>query len=382
MRCSRLLFLLCLALGSFGLRAQDVHYTLHDYAPLWLNPANTGAFSGSIRAGGIYRGQWHSLNDIKSPTLYVDAPLPFAFRKQDWIGVGLSLVNDNSGVTGVNSTPDQRISLDIVQNFFGFSGSYHLSLDKKRTNIVTLGVQYGSISYGLTPEGVLNQQLNIDDELGGQGMTGRSELDGMGMGGSGGGMGNMNDNNQSVNDLNAGVKLKMLIDPDKNNVFEAGIALLHLTAPKRMSLTRRDTASVPRPDTGPMETEDTRRRRGTIHAHARLDLEMSEKWRFQPTVFFQNSAGSSSISLQAWGSRNLKEDLDLRLGLGYRTSDAAKVMVGFDFAQLRTALSYDITLSQARAVTNFQGAFELSAAYIFNIYKKPTVTPTLLCPRI
>ncbi len=373
MRCSRLLFLFCLALGSFGLRAQDVHYTLHDYAPMWLNPANTGAFSGSIRAGGIYRGQWHSLNGIQSPTAYVDAPLPFALRKQDWIGVGLSLVNDSAG--------DQ----DIVQNFFGFGASYHLALDKKRTNIVTLGAQYGSISYGLTPEGILTQQLNIDSDLGGLGMAGRNELDGMGMGmGPGGGIGGMRgmNNNQSVNDLNAGVKLKMLIDPDKNNVFEAGIALLHLTNPRRSSLTRRDTASVPRPDTGPMETEDTRRRRGTIHAHARLDLEMSEKWRFQPTVFFQNSAGSSSLSLQAWGSRNLKQDLDLRLGLGYRTSDAAKVMVGLDFAQLRTALSYDITLSQARAVTNFQGAFELSAAYIFNIYKKPTVTPTLLCPRI
>ena len=86
--------------------------------------------------------------------------------------------------------------------------------------------------------------------------------------------------------------------------------------------------------------------------------------------------------MQAWGSRNLKKDLDLRIGLGYRTADAAKVMVGFDTDRLRAALAYDITLSQARNVNSYQGAFELGLAYIFNIYKKPTVVPTILCPDI
>jgi hypothetical protein len=74
--------------------------------------------------------------------------------------------------------------------------------------------------------------------------------------------------------------------------------------------------------------------------------------------------------------------MGLRMGLGYRTGDAAKVLVGIDSGQLRAALSYDITLSQARNANSYQGAFEVSAAYIFNIYKKPVVTPKILCPRL
>ena len=111
-------------------------------------------------------------------------------------------------------------------------------------------------------------------------------------------------------------------------------------------------------------------------------MELSEKWRFQPTAFFQSSAGTSSVSLQAWGARKLKNNLDMRMGVGYRTGDAAKVMFGFDTDRLRGALAYDITLSQARNVNSYQGAFELGLAYVFNIYKKPEVTPTILCPRL
>jgi type IX secretion system PorP/SprF family membrane protein len=365
MRINRLLFTAFLGLFALTLGAQDVHYTLHNYAPLWLNPANTGSFSGSVRVGGIYRGQWHSLNGISSPTAYADAPLAFGLRKQDWVGVGFSLVSDNAGDFNISST------------FFGFSGSYHLALDKKRENVVTLGVQYGSTSYGLKVGGVPIQERNITTDLGGQGLEG-SEFpmtsdDDMG-------------NSNSYNDLNAGVKLKVLMDKKKDNIFEAGVAMLHLNAPKRQSLTTIQMVPMGTDPTalerGGDNDEDTRRRKPTIHAHARLDMEMSEKWRFQPTAFFQTANSTSSLSLQAWGRRALKNDMGLRMGLGYRTGDAAKVLVGIDSGQLRAALSYDITLSQARNANSYQGAFEVSAAYIFNIYKKPVVTPKILCPRL
>lgn len=373
MRFSRLLFFFAFALSTLSLSAQDTHFTLHNYAPLWVNPANTGSFSGSIRAGGIHRGQWFGINGIQTSNLYADAPLAFGLRKQDWIGVGFNFITDDAG------------EFDITSTFFGFSGAYHLSLDKKRTNILTLGVQYGSTSYGISPDKILAQQATFGQDIGG--LEGSAEPELVGMGG-GGPNPNNNDNNASYNDLNAGVKLKLLLDKKTNNIFEAGVSLLHLNSPRRNSLAENQmvidtTIMNPNPTDPNNIGQDSRRRRGTIHAHARLDMEMSEKWRFQPTVFFQSSAGSSSVSLQTWGARNLKKNLDLRLGLGYRTGDAAKVMVGFDTDRLRTALAYDITLSQARdANSSFQGAFELGLAYIFNIYKKPEVTPTILCPRL
>lgn len=365
MRSSPYLLVFLFFVVSWIARGQDTHFTLHDYNPLWLNPAQTGAFNGSVRIGGIYRGQWYTLNGINTPSAYVDAPVIRGLRKYDWIGVGANLISDRAGAGG---------DLPLKSTFFGFSAAYHLALDNNRRNVVTLGAQYGSTSYSLDLQsGNLVQQLTIDPTLGGGGQTqGELRQDGMGMG-----------DGESYNDINAGVMLRSVIDPDKNNLFEAGISLLHLNGPKRATL-------LPPPDTmgmdttvmGPRAGDDERRRRSTLHAHARLDLEMSEKWRFQPTVFLQSSASVTSISLQAWGSRVLKPDVNLRLGLGYRTGDAGQILVGLDYDRLRAALSYDITLSQAREITNYQGGFELSAAYIINIYKKPTVVPTMLCPKI
>jgi type IX secretion system PorP/SprF family membrane protein len=367
MRFSRLPFFVAFALTTLSLGAQDAHFSLHNYAPLWLNPANTGSFEGSIRAGGVHRGQWYGINGIQTSNIYADAPLAFGFRKQDWVGVGFSYLTDDAGV------------LDITSNFFGLSGSYHLSLDKKRTNILTLGVQYGSTSYSLTSGGTLGQQAggSIPQNIGG---LPDAAIEFPEMGGP-----NTNEgNNNNYNDLNAGLKLKMLLDKKTGNMFEAGVSLLHLNRGRRISLAMRQDME---PDTSVMNPnpvadpgEEGRRRKGTLHAHARLDMEMSEKWRFQPTAFFQSSAGTSSLSLQAWGSRELKKDLDLRLGVGYRTGDAAKFMVGIDTDRLRAALAYDLTVGSASEIQGTRGDFELGLAYIFNIYKKPTVTPTILCP--
>ena len=367
MRLNPYLLAFVFLLAAVSVRAQDVHFTLHDYNPLWLNPAQTGAFSGSARIGGIYRGQWYTLNGLSTPSAYVDAPVVRGFRKNDWIGAGANLISDRAGAGA---------DLTLKSNYFGFSAAYHLALDDNRRNVFTLGAQYGSTSYSLEVSNpILVQQLTIDPALGGGGQL-QGELRPDGMAGSGG-------NSQTYSDINAGVMLRSVLDPDKNNLLEVGVSMIHLNGPKRGTLipTSNDTTGVV-PPTGARAGDNERRRRSTLHGHARLDLEMSEKWRFQPSLFVQNSAGVTAASLQAWGSRSLKPNIDLRMGLGYRSGDAAQVLVGLDYKQLRAALSYDITLSSGRTVTNYQGGFELSAAYIINIYKKPTVVPTMLCPKI
>ncbi len=351
---------------SLTVGAQDIHYTLHDYNPLWLNPAQTGAFNGSVRVGGIYRGQWYTLNGINTPSAYVDAPVVRGLRKYDWIGVGANLISDKAGAGG---------DLSLQSTYFGFSAAYHLALDDQRRNVVTLGAQYGSTSYSLDiGPGSLVQQLTIDPSLGGGGQM-QGELRPSNT--------NEGDDGESYNDINAGIMLRSVLDPAKGNLLEVGLSALHLNGPNRNTLipTNQDTMGM---DTiiGARAGDDARRRRATLHGHARLDLAVSDNWRFQPSLFVQSSASVTSASLQAWGSRALKPDVNLRLGLGYRTGDAAQVLVGLDWEQLRAALSYDISLSQSREVTNYQGGFELSAQYIINIYKKPTVVPTMLCPKI
>lgn len=376
----RRLILALVFLGSLtGIAAQDIHYTLHNMSPLWLNPANTGAFSGTFRVAGHYRGQYLGTNGINTPGVSVDAPIIRGLRKQDWIGVGFNLISDQAN----------QNTVDVIRTITGFSGAYHFSLDKKQTNVLTLGVQYGSVSIGIDPTGNCGtQQFNVGTELGGLGQNG-CEMFRMGGGGGGGGGGGNNQNQgprDNYTDINAGLLYRTVLDVKKQNTLEVGFAVQHITSDdyrtftERSNLTGQDSTELVRAGDN---SREARSRGQTIHAHANGDFEVAENIRFMPTVFFQSTRANATVSLQAWAGLQLKNDILFKFGLGYRTADAGKILLGLEKDRLRVAASYDIVLSQA--APNELGSLnsiELAANYIFNIYKKPEVKPSILCPRL
>lgn len=373
----RLLFVFGLLGISSSLSAQDIHYTLHNMAPLWLNPANTGAFYGSVRASGIYRGQWHGFGGINTPSLSLDAPVIKGLRKQDWIGAGFMLISDNAGSDN-----------EVVTTITGLSASYHLSLDKDQQTVLTLGLQYGSVNFGINPLADCGPQENtIEQELGGMG--GSCEMFGQG---TGGGTGGGNNNNQdgprnSYTDINAGLSLRTVLDKKSGNTLEVGLAMLHLNTDDYNSFIM-NSSGMPNPTPNPnpigSNGRDARERKATIHAHANLNYAMTDKLRFMPTVYYQQSVQNSSVSLQAWMGTQLKNEMLFKFGLGYRTGDAGKILVGLEKDRLQVAASYDIPLSDLTPTTNLNtvNSFELAANYIFNIYKKPEVKQNILCPQI
>lgn len=367
--------LIFVGLSSASLSAQDIHYTLHNMAPIWLNPANTGAFYGSVRAAGIYRGQWHGFGGISTPSLSVDAPLIKGLRKQDWIGAGFMLVSDNAG--SIN---------DVITTISGMSASYHLALDKKQRSVLTLGAQYGSVSFGLNPEANCapnSQEQNISTDLGGR--SAACEMFVSAGGGGGGGRRQQNGPRTNYTDINAGLLFKTLLDPKKGNALEVGVAMLHINQDDYRSFS--DPSMMPDTTSGNMfgsNDRDARRRKGTIHAHTSLDYELSDKLRFMPTIFYQSSARNSSASIQAWMATPLKNEMIFKFGLGYRTGDAGKLLLGIEKDRLRVAASYDVPLSQLTPTSNLRSvnSFELAANYIFNITKQPEVKQNILCPQI
>ena len=54
MRTHFLYLIVLLFAWSIDLDAQKLHYSYYQFAPLDVNPANSGAFSGSYRVSGIY----------------------------------------------------------------------------------------------------------------------------------------------------------------------------------------------------------------------------------------------------------------------------------------------------------------------------------------
>ncbi|MCB0576411.1 MAG: type IX secretion system membrane protein PorP/SprF, partial [Saprospiraceae bacterium] len=73
MHVRKLLFLFTLVLLVSNLSAQDIHFTQFYMSPLTTNPAMSGKFEGTVRIGGIYRGQWASVlsgsDSYKTPSV-------------------------------------------------------------------------------------------------------------------------------------------------------------------------------------------------------------------------------------------------------------------------------------------------------------------------
>ncbi len=336
------------------LQAQDIHFSLFNMSPLTLNPANTGAFFGTARVGGIYRGQWYNVsgaNGYQTPSFYLDAPILRGFREQDWIGVGGVIVNDEAG------------SLKLRTNSMMLSASYHLGLGKEGKSALTLGLQGGRVQRRFDSKGAefadgfddsLNYSGNTEDPLAGGDSGGRDKTDFI--------------------DFAAGLLYRSQLSDQSN--FELGISGAHLTQPKYLfgSLTEgQDTINVDGADKRPLR----------ITAHTKYEWALTDRWSAAPTAMFQASKGATEVSLQAWAGYMINPEMQVKLnfGLGYRFGDAAKVLLGLDYKDLRVAAAYDVNVSQLNSATNYQGAFEVAAWYIIKVYKDPEIKQAILCPK-
>ena len=347
-----LLFLtFSLLVGS--LTAQDMHFTMYNMSPLTMNPALSGAFSGTLRLGGIYRNQAFSVSNARSystPSFYADAPIIKGFRKQDWVGVGISFLSDKSGFLKLETT---RAAL---------SASYHLGLDKAGQSTLTLGIQAGSTSRKITlPDPNGNNYIAIE----------ASELFPTSVGGGGaGGIGDpaLNAPKKSLSDYAAGLLFRTVVNKTSN--LEIGFSTSHI------SFAKNSAGGYAFVNTG-----DGLKRPLLFAAHTKYEMPITDKWSIAPTAFWQMEGSAMEILFQGWAGYQLNPDFKLNFGLGYRFGDAVNVLVGADYKDLRVGLAYDLTLSSLHNANNYSGGVELAAYYIIKKYKKPEVKPKVLCPR-
>ncbi|MCH2082598.1 MAG: PorP/SprF family type IX secretion system membrane protein [Saprospiraceae bacterium] len=353
MRFLRPLLLILVVALSGNLHAQDIHFTLFDMSPLTLNPALSGAFEGTARLGGIYRAQSFdavNVEQYETPSFYIDAPIIRGFRKQDWIGIGVAFYNDKAGRLGLETSGAL------------LTASYHFALDKNRKNMLTLGLQGGQF----------NRRINFDNALFADGLLldiedGLSpELYGQNPSEDESGM---NPSKDAI-DFNAGLLFRSNVS--ESSKLEIGLSFGHVTRPDYNLV-------IANPD-----DKNAAKRPFRIVGHAAYAIGLNERWGIRPQIFVQTTTGADpEIGIQGWASYliNPEKEIALNFGLGYRISDAGKVLFGIDYKDFRAALSYDITLTELNEVNNYNGAFEVSAYYILKIYKEPKINQAIFCPK-
>jgi type IX secretion system PorP/SprF family membrane protein len=339
MRLNRTLLILALAF-PLSMAAQDIHFTQFQYVPLSVNPAQTGLFEGSFRISGLYRSQWFGSGNgtikggYQTPVVHVDVPIK-GFRKQDWIGIGLNLHQDKTGI-GV-----------LTNSLAGINGAYHIGFDKKGTTVLSLGVQYGFISRRVDADklrfadGIIGNTTSIDVR-------------------------NIDTKGKSYSDFSIGANLRTVLDPKTKNMLNIGISVEHLLGPKYNLITT-TISKLP----------------ARFNIYGIVDLALTKQISLQPALIFRTAGGQSETMAQAMVGFNLdpKKSTIIKAGLGYRLGDAAQALLGAQFGDIRVGASYDLTTSTLRSNTSIKDGFEIGVGYIGKIFKKPNPPAAILCPR-
>jgi type IX secretion system PorP/SprF family membrane protein len=344
--------LLLLIVGSFTLSGQDLHFTYFELAPQALNPALNGAFKGTYRISGIYRDQYQNtgVNGFRTIEAGVDAPIIRGLRKQDWIGVGLSMDRDTRGI------------FDLGDTYTRMGLTYHFAIDPKQNSIISLGVQRMGVARRLNvPAGADITSFLING-------AGRNDPDlerliqraNSGTSGGGGGAPKLE---TSYSDLVAGLAFS-----SKNVSSKTTIGL----STARFTNFGSDSIGVYK---RPMR----------LTGFATYEGILNKSMTIEPSLLFQSTGGSVELSAHMLAGVKVKADNPLiaKAGLGFRTGTAsAQFIAGADYKGIKAGLSYDLPITGYAGASGIQNAIEFGVSYIGILNKKPKVKPIVVCPRL
>lgn len=332
---------------SVGAFAQDFHYTQYFHSPLGVNPALAGSFNGSYRINGVYRSQYFGIaKDFAGYSLNVDAPIVRGIRKQDWIGIGLRLESNEAG------RQNQKL------NIYGLGASYHLSLDKKQTSVISFGLQYGTGGYSYTTAG---------DKLAAQHLiTGtQPSMDELDFIANNSASSTTTQSGGSLNDLSIGALYKRK-NPKSGSEFQLGLGLDGVLNPNRASLGSQDGKGI------------------GINAFTSYEFVLTRRASLTSGAYYYSNKKASAVNVNSILNYQMKPDnaLTLHTGVGLRNARAGLIYLGASIKDIRVGVAFDLDLSSSSIITNSSKSIELAVSYLGKIYKKPKPKPIIYCPRL
>lgn len=321
---SRVSLVAALALTTIQtVQAQDIHFTQFKGAPLIINPALTGAFSGQWRATAIYRDQWRSVTSpFKTYAVSVDAPIVTDLTIDDYLAGGIQLYNDRAGDGNLSN-------LSALA-----SVAYHKFLGSKQDKTLSVGFQggYTQKSIDLTKLYYPNEFNNGGFEPGTSGET--------------------TNNKVSYATINAGIAWSHSVG--SNFGYTLGVGASNLNQPQESFLKKRNS-----------EVGLGMRYTAQVGAIAYL----SETFSLRPAFLYQSQSTATEVvagnefHLIVGNPEFRNFTTAVFLGGYYRNSDAVMINAGLEFKGLRVGVSYDYNTSNLKTASNGNGGFEISLIY-------------------
>lgn len=319
------------------LSAQDMHFTQFYAAPLFLNPAFTGANVCS-RVSMTYRNQWPGIN-----TTYQSYLLSFDHFLQDQkVGVGLQFATDKAGTGGLRTT------------LINPSIAYETKINK------SIGVRFG-LQPGVTIKSIQFDKLLFGDQIA--------------RGGSA--------NPASVSTVEAPTTNKTFVDLGAGGLIYTsniwfGTSFYHINRPNESLVGGTDSKL-------PMKY--------SFHGGTKLAINKDEKdsdlRKYISLVM--NYAGQGKFDQFDLGVYYTQTFFNFGFwyrGLpgfkayqpGYANNDAIAALIGLQAKRAHIGYSYDITISQLGTVS--KGAHELSLSFqLCAVKQKKTKRLLVSCPK-
>jgi len=325
------LFIVLASTFSFDVKGQDGHLSMYDAAPLFLNSGLTGVFDGQWRLHGQYRTQWRSVN--YKP--YTSGLVSFDMSKGKW-GIGMQIHNFRAGFGNFN----------VLQGLI--STAYNLPLDKKRSHIISFGLQAGGMQksleyqllsfnnqYTLTNGGGFDNTIATGETFGAQSMI--------------------------VPSTNGSIIYYYAKQQSRFNPF-IGFSAFNLIEPRESFF----------------DIDNRLPRRYYLHVGSRINI--SELFYLLPKVLIMHQGTFNEQTYAVEAGYFLKGSETFLLGgLIYRNRDAAILTLGAKKENFTLRFGYDVNVSSLSTASTGRGGFELGLTYV---HVKNKTTTEKICPRL
>ncbi len=345
----RYFLIVFICLGIHSLNAQFIHFTQDYLTPNAINPALTGNFYGTLRFNGVVRDQDWAVasggNEYRSVNASGEYNLNIAFREQDWTSIGINIARLGAGVS------------NFVRTEAGLSGAYHMSLHKKKHQVLSFALSFGSIMNSIeNVESLVDENFLLNGDY--------SIIQDAFM--------NVDDKNKlGANGTDYGLGIVYTAPAGRNNEYRVGLSMKQLV-PVKVGL----------------DGENGDQLSPEFTAFFKYYAGINKRLNFIPGALFSwEGSASRYLNLTTMLSYlvNTEKEFYLNGGLGLRTANNSQdllAMVGADYKTWRVGLSIDLNMGRVANTSNGFGAVELGVSKIINIHKKPEVSPVLLCPRL
>lgn len=323
-----------LLVAATTVRAQDPHFSQFFNAPVRQNPALTGVFDGSWRAGFNYRDQWSSVVGSSNAfrTFGLGADMNTFVMKNDFAGLGMYVMRDQAG-SGKYTQTNAVLSGSYIKQLSGRRRGW-----KQAEHYLSGGLQLGfgqnAIDWNTFR---FSTQFNgdaFDPNLSNQENTPTDS--------------------KTYIDLNAGL-LWYAIFNDRLSVH-AGGAVNHINQPNIGFFGKNETLYM------------------RYSANLGAEIPLSKQLSILPGAMYWRQGPSQQIeagfnvrySNKDWNEVVLRAGVWDRLPGGKNiaiSQDALILFGGLDFENWSFGVSYDLNMSELRTVSNSRGGYELSIIY-------------------